>query len=652
MSEKELVTWAAKELARLSTDLDVDTAQDQVQYMMGMDERDFREFSADIAGGASSRVKSFQDAFIRKRTALKAARAEAKQAKKKQQQQQQQQQEQQAAEASAASKAEQQSSNSKQAATTTTTTKKKKKTTKKQEASQQSSSASTSASASNTGLSSASSSGKTKAAANKGSERSAKAASSFMSGISSNVAAASSSSSSSSRAARTSRQKSKVKYVDFMDKSGKSAVSDLVPGRQPCECLATTHALINNCLQCGRIVCEQEGMGPCMTCGALVVTPDKQQLLQRNSIQAKKFLERLMKSTNVDSKMDMDVFRRSALVSGGKDVTEGLARALARKNMLLDFDRNSAKRTRVIDDQADYFSTDANKYLSRKQRDELRAREEQLRQEQKDARRNRTITIDFAGRRVIDSGPQVVDVYAKAKQEQEVEEERERERVRRIVKPKPDVQGLGENPMLQGQMKRPTFKKGVLPEQDQHGTDKQQQQQQHQHRHAASRIQDSGLSEMTDGGYCLSMHQPWASLLIKGIKMHEGRVWYSSHRGRLWIAAAAKQPEPEDIADVEQQLRDHYDRDFDFPTEYPTACLLGYVDVTDVLPQEEYRQRFPNGPSMMPFVFICDNPHELVIKYPVKGQHKIWKLDRTMHANAKAALQAVPANEIAVPDTN
>lgn len=32
------------------------------------------------------------------------------------------------------------------------------------------------------------------------------------------------------------------------------------------------------------------------------------------------------------------------------------------------------------------------------------------------------------------------------------------------------------------------------------------------------RLQDRDLQEMSDGGWCLSMHQPWASLLIKGIK--------------------------------------------------------------------------------------------------------------------------------------
>ena len=49
------------------------------------------------------------------------------------------------------------------------------------------------------------------------------------------------------------------------------------------------------------------------------------------------------------------------------------------------------------------------------------------------------------------------------------------------------------------------------------------------------------------------------------------------------------------------------------------------VDVDDVLAQEEYRERFPNGESGAPFVFICTNPQELMIKFPMAGKHKICK---------------------------
>eukprot|EP01043_Picozoa_sp_COSAG02_P020479 COSAG02_NODE_1012_length_15221_cov_33.681524_5_plen_163_part_00 len=33
-----------------------------------------------------------------------------------------------------------------------------------------------------------------------------------------------------------------------------------------------------------------------------------------------------------------------------------------------------------------------------------------------------------------------------------------------------------------------------------------------------------------DSGMCLSMHQPWASLLVAGIKTVEGREWPTAHR--------------------------------------------------------------------------------------------------------------------------
>lgn len=41
---------------------------------------------------------------------------------------------------------------------------------------------------------------------------------------------------------------------------------------------------------------------------------------------------------------------------------------------------------------------------------------------------------------------------------------------------------------------------------------------------------------------CLSMHQPWASLLVYGIKRIEGRNWPTNHRGWLWIASTAQEP--------------------------------------------------------------------------------------------------------------
>jgi len=47
------------------------------------------------------------------------------------------------------------------------------------------------------------------------------------------------------------------------------------------------------------------------------------------------------------------------------------------------------------------------------------------------------------------------------------------------------------------------------------------------------------------------MHQPWASLLVYGLKRVEGRSWPTAHRGKLWIHAASKEADPEVIEAME-----------------------------------------------------------------------------------------------------
>lgn len=46
-------------------------------------------------------------------------------------------------------------------------------------------------------------------------------------------------------------------------------------------------------------------------------------------------------------------------------------------------------------------------------------------------------------------------------------------------------------------------------------------------------------ADKADKMTCLTMHQPWASLLVYGIKRAEGRGWNTDFRGRLWIHAGS-----------------------------------------------------------------------------------------------------------------
>ena len=68
---------------------------------------------------------------------------------------------------------------------------------------------------------------------------------------------------------------------------------------------------------------------------------------------------------------------------------------------------HSAKRTKVIDDEMDYFSVDSDRWLSREDRESLRAKEESLRAKRHESRRNKAVTIDFAGRKVVEEDEKI-----------------------------------------------------------------------------------------------------------------------------------------------------------------------------------------------------------------------------------------------------
>lgn len=125
-----------------------------------------------------------------------------------------------------------------------------------------------------------------------------------------------------------SRKKKSGKVVSLAEASKGSIVFQQ---GKPCSCQARQHRLVSNCLSCGKIVCEQEGEGPCSFCGALV--------LREGSTYA-------------------------GLHEGAVPLSEAEAVAEAYAKRLVEYDRNSAARTTVIDDQSDYYEIEGNSWLS------------------------------------------------------------------------------------------------------------------------------------------------------------------------------------------------------------------------------------------------------------------------------------------------
>ncbi|KAJ7994677.1 hypothetical protein DPEC_G00251960 [Dallia pectoralis] len=426
----------------------------------------------------------------------------------------------------------------------------------------------------------------------------------------------------------SSSQKKKNKFTSLYNKEGQDRLGILLPGRHSCECLAQKHDLINNCMCCGRIVCAQEGSGPCFFCGNLVCSKEEQEILQRDSNKSQRLRKKLMEGAS------------ESLPYQEAKMKVGLEKALEHKDKLLEYDKNSTRRTQVLDDESDYFATDSNQWLSPNEREQLRKKEEELRELRHASRKNRKITLDFAGRRVLDEEDNLnryhnkfdetvkaLNTSTNVKSPQRSEVPGGRQHLRELVNP--NIGKSAPEWVDVGGGNRRSHEKGA--ETVSGAADSAR---------SRIRLQDRELQEMADEGWCLSMHQPWASLLVKGIKRAEGRSWYTSHRGRLWIAAAAQKPTHEEIKQVESMYSQIYKTEPVFPRDYPTGCLLGCVNITDCLSQEQYTDQFPqtSEESGSPFVFVCTNPQELVVKFPMKGKHKIFKLERQYHRGAKLGL--------------
>lgn len=172
--------------------------------------------------------------------------------------------------------------------------------------------------------------------------------------------------------------KKKTAYTNLYAQDGTMNNVIMLKGRRLCNCEASKHKLISNCLRCARIVCEQEGSGPCLFCGNLVCTDEEQRLIESDSNTGKQLKKTL----------------------SAQERPEGWEAAIAMRNRLIDYDRMSEKRTTVIDDESDYFRTNS-VWLSDGERAKLKTIEDKLNEKKFASRREQKVTIDFGGRAIV-----------------------------------------------------------------------------------------------------------------------------------------------------------------------------------------------------------------------------------------------------------
>ncbi|KAL8261348.1 hypothetical protein R6Q59_025397 [Mikania micrantha] len=175
-----------------------------------------------------------------------------------------------------------------------------------------------------------------------------------------------------------SKKKKSGKVVSLADASNGSIIFHK---GKPCSCEARRHRLVSNCLSCGKIVCEQEGEGPCSFCGALV-----------------------LKEGSTYAGLEEQV--------GPMSDAEVAAEAYAKR--LVDYDRNSAARTTVIDDQSDYYEMEGNTWLSMEEKELLRKKKEEIEEAEHANRSKVVISFDLVGRKVLLNEDEALDELQKS----------------------------------------------------------------------------------------------------------------------------------------------------------------------------------------------------------------------------------------------
>eukprot|EP00466_Bigelowiella_natans_P003641 jgi/Bigna1/73340/fgenesh1_pg.23_\ len=439
--------------------------------------------------------------------------------------------------------------------------------------------------------------------------------------------------------------------------------------RVKCQCLATRHALFSNCTVCGRIVCEKEGEGPCFFCGSFV---SKGKLLEK-AVAAScdvccttSFLLFLWMIKNENGEGDYYDHGNIWLDKDEKEVAEEL-----KKQKIEQEERKRSTTTvtidflegKVIENNKDYYDL-SNSRLKQMKAQELLKRKKSKKSSSKDddddVKNNGRGAANgiYANRTLTGRAEQV---YAFLRQAEKmvlsgrVQHDDELKMVDDDYKDDNSHQQSSINRIVENVSKKTnainnnTTKSAAAAGGGGSITSSPPPMRWYNQRMAFTNKEDKGV--------CLSMHQPWASLLVAGIKRFEGRSWTSNYRGRLWIASAARIPSEEEVKAVQIQYQKIYSMspDIPFPSSYPTSALLGCVDMVDCLDQSEFQHYSEFNVSLLfpcysrnrhaadfvedsesQYLFVCQNPHTVALPQRAKGGHKFWDLSpAVVHAVQK-----------------
>lgn len=241
------------------------------------------------------------------------------------------------------------------------------------------------------------------------------------------------------------------------------------PSARRCSCLATRHPLLAaapNCLNCGKIICVKEGIGPCTFCSSPLLSPAEISSMIR-SLREERGVEKMSLHNASQRRADLAQTSRPFSTPSNIDPLPSastaeatLTNALHHRDKLLSYQRDNARRTHIIDEAADFETPSAGQSMwsTPEQRAvQLKRQQKTLREQEWNAR------PEYEKRRVVVS----LDLVGGKAVRRMGEVERPREKDEAVTDEKMAQVGKGgegafsRNPLL-GELIRPVWKRAQL----------------------------------------------------------------------------------------------------------------------------------------------------------------------------------------------
>ena len=122
--------------------------------------------------------------------------------------------------------------------------------------------------------------------------------------------------------------------------------------KRKCTCYATIHPLFDpapNCLKCGKIICSLEGLQPCSFCGTPLLSADEVQSMIKELRE-----ERGQEKMRAHNEGVHHQGAPRPVDSSGSSSPNKLDAARAHRDKLLQYQAQNARRTKVVDEAADF----------------------------------------------------------------------------------------------------------------------------------------------------------------------------------------------------------------------------------------------------------------------------------------------------------